>query len=355
MAIVTGNGKFWTIDHERFKQGMFGRPTWPNREDQPITLLRRFMPDRFILVLIATLIAATLFPARDNTLVAFGWASNAAIFVLFFLHGARLSPEAVLDGARRWQLLAAILMIGYVGFPVVMLGTSHLLRGYVAPELLMGLLFLGVLPTTVQSSIAYASIARGNVAASVVAAAASNLIGVVITPLLFAVLASATFGSISLSGVTRIALLLLLPFALGQALRSRVLPTVQRHATIAGIMDKVTIVLAVFVAFSEAATQGLWQRVGISELIALAVIVLAIMLAAFAAIWGLGAVLGLPREDRATLLFSGAHKSLATGAPMARILFSPAVAGGIILPLMLYHQMQLMVSAVIAPRLAPDD
>lgn len=318
------------------------------------TFFRRLVPDRFILILVATLVVATLLPATGRVLTTIGWVSNAAIFLLFFLHGARLSRQSVVDGARRWRLQLAILGFGYGAFSLVTLGVTRALTGWLAPELLMGLIFLGVLPTTVQSSIAYASIARGNVAASVIAAAASNLIGVVLTPALFAVLASTAFGAISLAGVGKIALLLLLPFALGQFLRNQALPTIQRHARLAGMMDKLTIVLAVFVAFSDAATQGLWNRVSPSALIGLVMVAFALLLLAFAAAWGLGGVMKLDPADRATMLFSGAHKSLATGAPMARILFPPALAGAVILPLMLYHQMQLMLSAIVSARLARD-
>ncbi len=319
-----------------------------------MSLIRRLLPDRFILLLLATVVAATLIPARGQMLVAIGWISNAAIFLLFFLHGARLSPQAVLDGAKRWRLHAAVLGFGYVAMPALMLGVSHALQGQFAPGLLLGLIFLGVLPTTVQSSIAYASMARGNIAASVIASAVSNVLGVVLAPLLLAVLASTAFGEFSLSSIGRVAMLLLLPFALGQLLRSFVLPTIQRHAKIAGMMDKLTIVLAVYTAFAEAAAQGLWQRIGPGELAALMALVLVLLLIAFAAAWGLGAALGLNREDRVTLLFSGAQKSLATGAPMARILFPPAIAGAVILPLLIYHQLQLMLSAWIAPMIAGE-
>lgn len=315
-------------------------------------LIRRLMPDRFILILIVTLIVATVLPARGTALEAIGWVSNAAIFLLFFLHGARLSRQAVLDGARRWRLQLLILGFGYGAFPAASLALATGLKPVFAPELLAGLLFLGVLPTTVQSSIAYASIARGNVAASVIAAAASNLLGVVLTPLLFALLAQTAFGTVSPGGIGKVAMLLLLPFAIGQATRSLVLPTIERHGKVAGMMDKLTIVLAVYVAFSDAATQGLWSRVSAGALVGLGAVCLALLLAAFAAAWTIGGAAGLDAEDRATMLFSGAHKSLATGAPMARILFPPALAGAAILPLMLYHQMQLMLSAVIAARLA---
>ncbi|MBY0521028.1 MAG: bile acid:sodium symporter [Sphingomonas sp.] len=317
-------------------------------------LPRALMPDRFILILIVTLIVATVVPATGTALLAIGWLSNAAIFLLFFLHGARLSRQAVLDGAKRWRLQLAILAFGYGVFPAMTVVLSRLLSGAFAPELLIGLLFLGVLPTTVQSSIAYASIARGNVAASVIASAASNLLGVVLTPLLFALIASTAFGAVSLSGIGKVALLLLLPFALGQLLRGVVLPTITRHAKVAGLMDKLTIVLAVYVAFSDAASEGLWSRVSVGALLGLGAVALGLLLTAFAGAWMLGRALKLDPADRATMLFAGAHKSLATGAPMARILFPPALAGAVILPLLLYHQMQLMLSAILAARLAKE-
>lgn len=317
--------------------------------------LRRLLPDRFIMILVATVVIATLLPATGTALRLVGWASNAAIFLLFFLHGARLSRQAILDGARKWRLLLTILGFGYALFPLTGWLLAHLLSGRFAPELLVGLIFLGVLPTTVQSSIAYASIARGNVAASVIASAASNLAAVVLTPLLFAVIARSAFGAVSLAGIGKVATLLLLPFAVGQLLRPLVLPTVTRRARIAGMMDKLTIILAVYVAFSEAETEGLWHRIDAGALGWLALLVLALLVGVFAAAWAIGRVLGFDPADRATLLFAAAHKSLATGAPMARILFPPAVAGAAILPLLLYHQMQLMLSAVIAARLARDD
>ncbi|MFM9828700.1 MAG: bile acid:sodium symporter family protein [Sphingomonas sp.] len=320
-----------------------------------MTILRRLLPDRFIMLLVATVVVATLLPATGWLLSAISWASNAAIVLLFFLHGARLSRQAVLDGAKKWRLLSVILLFGYGLFPLAMWVAAHALSGRFAPELLAGLLFLGVLPTTVQSSIAYASIARGNVAASVIASAASNLLAVVVTPVLFALIASSAVAGVSLAGIGKVATLLLLPFAMGQLLRVPVLPIVQRHAWVAGNIDKMTIILAVYVAFSQAETEGLWHRIDAGALVMLAALMAGVLIAVFAGAWGIGAAMGLDRADRATLLFASAHKSLATGAPMARILFPPALAGAAILPLLLYHQMQLMLSAVVAARLAKDD
>lgn len=315
-------------------------------------MLRRLLPDRFLLTLIATIVLASLLPATGGWLTAIGWVSNAAIVLLFFLHGARLSPQAVADGARRWRLQGAILLFGYGAVPLAGLAAATALAGWWQPGLVMGLIFLAVLPTTVQSSIAYASIANGNVAASVIASAASNLIGVVLAPALFALLAATTMGGVSLSGVGTIALLLLAPFAAGQLLRRPVAPVIARHKTTAGLLDKTTIVLAVYVAFSAAVTEGLWSRVSPGELAAVAGVALVLLLAAMAGAWMVGGLMRLDHADRATFLFAASHKSLATGAPMARVLFPPAVAGFVILPLMIYHQLQLMLSAIVAARLA---
>lgn len=315
-------------------------------------LLRRLLPDRFILLLLSVVAAATLLPARGEALRIAEAASTAAIVTLFFLHGVRTSLHAVIDGFRNWRLQLAIFGACYGVLGLLGWGTAALLAGAVGPSFALGFLFLGVLPTTVQSSIAYTSIARGNVAAAVIAAAAVNIAGVVLTPALFALLASVQGAEAGLGGIGRIASILLLPFALGQLARRWLMTAVERRRAIVGVLDKLTIVLAVYVAFSEAAAEGLWSSVAGSTLALLLAGVVAMLGAGFGLAWALGGSLGLPRPDRATLLFSGAHKSLVTGAPMARILFPGAEAGAVLLPLILYHQLQLMLSALIAPRLA---
>ena len=317
-----------------------------------MSLLKRLLPDRFLTILIATVIIASLLPARGIALEGIGTVSTIAIFTLFFMHGARLSHQSVIDGLKRWRLQLAILLFGYGIMPLFGLGLSQLLDGWLSPGLVLGLIFLAVLPTTVQSSIAYSSISGGNVVGAVIASAASNLLGVILTPLLFAALASTQGGDAGLSAIGKIMLLLLLPFCLGQLLQNLVKGWVERHRKLVGFLDKATIVLAVYVAFSEAVTGGIWSRISAMEMGILVAAVLIFLALAFGSAWGLGRLLGKSRPDRITLLYSGAHKSLATGAPMIRILFTGPEAGAILLPLILYHQFQLMLSAVLSGRLA---
>ncbi len=313
-------------------------------------MLRALIPDRFILVLLATIGVATVLPARGDSLSAVGMVSNAAIFSLFFFHGLRLPREAVWAGVKHWRLQVAIFAISFGAIPLFGLALSAAVPAMLTPELWLGVLFLCALPSTVQAAIAYASMARGNVAASVVASAISNLAAVVLTPVLLAALAQIGSGGGDASAVGKIAALLLLPFALGQVMRRWLAGWAEkRRATIARL-DRLTIVLAIYTAFSAAVVEGLWSRLDLAEFGRLTIVVLILLTLSFSTCWLLGRAMGLSREDRVTLLFSGAHKSLATGAPMARILFPAATAGVIVIPLMLYHQLQLMISAWLAAR-----
>jgi solute carrier family 10 (sodium/bile acid cotransporter), member 7 len=315
------------------------------------TMLKRLIPDSFIIVLLAVIAFASVMPARGYGLAIMSVISNVAIFTLFFFHGLRLAPSAVWEGIRHWRLQLSILLFGFVVLPVTGLALSNVGSSWLSPGLWVGVLFLCALPSTVQAAISSSSMAGGNVAASVVAAAISNISGVILTPLIVTALAKASGGDVGLGAITKIATLLLLPFAFGQVARAWLAGWAERQKAWIGRMDRLTIVLAIYTAFSAAVIDGLWHRLNLVEFGILLLLIVALLAFAMFATWRLGGLLGFAREDRITLLYSGSHKTLATGAPMARILFPSAEAGLIIIPLMLYHQLQLIVSAWIAARL----
>jgi solute carrier family 10 (sodium/bile acid cotransporter), member 7 len=317
-------------------------------------MLARLFPDRFFLILLATIGVAALLPARGSGLALVSSIANVAIFVLFFFHGLRLSHQAVWDGARHWRLQLSILVTSFVLLPLSALALSIAFPQFLGDRLWTGILFLAVLPSTVQAAISSTSIARGNVAASVVAAAISNLVAVMLTPLLFALLVARLGGEGDMSAIGRIMTMLLLPFVLGQIMRGLLGRWAEKHRAWLSRLDRTTIVITVYVAFSAAFVEGLWEQVASAELVRLMIVVSMLLTIAFLISWALGRALKLGREDRTSLLFAGAHKSLATGAPMARILFPAAEAGMIILPLMLYHQLQLMVSGWMAGHLGKE-
>ena len=216
----------------------------------------------------------------------------------------------------------------------------------------MGLLFLTLLPSTVQSSIAFTAIAGGNVAAAVCSASFSNLAGIFLTPLLTALLITGKQGGFSTDPVVAISLQLLLPFLLGQALRPWIGSFVTRHKKVLGYVDRGSILMVVYTAFGAAVLEGLWSEVTPSELGLIAGLSLAMLALVLMAAVLMGRVLGFSREDRIVLVFCGSKKSLATGVPLASVLFASSQVGAIVLPLMFFHQIQLMVCAVLARRFA---
>jgi sodium/bile acid cotransporter 7 len=316
-----------------------------------MTRLRELF-DPFLLLLIATVALASLLPAHGQGARIAGAAADAGIVLLFFLHGAKLSREAIWDGARAWKLHLATLGTTFALFPLIGLLTQQV--GAIPLSMRAGLLFLTLLPSTVQSSIAFTAIARGNVAAAVVSASFSNLLGIVLTPLLVALLMnkSGTGNLVSLSAVEDILLQLLLPFVIGHLARPWIGGFVARHKAMLGRVDRGSILLVVYSAFSAAVVEGLWHKVSRDELLLLAALCIAMLILVLLATWALGRLLGFTRADAIVLQFCGSKKSLATGVPIAGVLFPASAVGPILLPVMLFHQIQLMACAVLARRYA---
>lgn len=309
--------------------------------------------DPFILALLASVVLASVLPCHGEGARIMGIITDAAIALLFFLHGAKLSREAILGGLSAWRIHALALGTTFVMFPAVGLGLRAVSHGWLNPMIANGIVFLCFLPSTVQSSIAFTSIARGNVPAAVCSASASNLLGIVITPLLTGIfLMQGRHGAMSFHAAQAIALQLLLPFILGHLSRPLTAGFVHRHKTLVGRVDRSAILLVVYTAFSAAVIEGLWQRyswsdLGITLALDAAILVLALAFTTFAA-----RRLHLSREDETVVVFCGSKKSLASGVPIAGVLFPPALLGPMILPLMLFHQIQLMACAVLAQRYA---
>lgn len=322
-----------------------------------MSILSRLIPDRFVLLLLLTILAAALLPVTGAAAVYAGHAVSVAIFLLFFLHGMRLPRAEVIVAMRNWRLQGLMLAFVFAFMPLVALAAVKLQGGLLPdglPEgLVVGLLFLGMLPSTVQSAISYSSLAGGNIAASVMASALLNLAGIVLTPVLVALVIGASGGAaIGSDTVIRILAILLLPFALGQLAQGWLGPWAMRNKPLLTVLDRSAIVLAVYVAFSSAVAGGQVQALDWSVLGVLCALIVAMLAVAMAAAWMLGGVMSLPRADRISLLFAGSHKSIATGAPLAAILFAGPQAGLVILPALIYHQLQLIVSAPMASRLA---
>jgi sodium/bile acid cotransporter 7 len=317
--------------------------------------LRRLIPDAFTAWLLCSVALASVLPCEGQAAVVFGHVTTVAIGLLFFLHGAKLSREAMLSGLTNWRLHLVVLASTFVMFPLLGLAMKPVVTSVLPPELYVGILFLCTLPSTVQSSIAFTSVARGNVAAAVCSASASNFVGIFVTPLLVGTLivqgASAPGGS-TLHAVLSIVEQLLLPFLAGQFLRPWIGAWVDRHKPMLKIVDQGSILLVVYTAFSESVNEGLWHKLSLPTLIGLGVLCCVLLAIALGLATFASRRLGFSREDEITIVFCGSKKSLSSGVPMAKVLFAPGALGMVILPVMLFHQIQLMVCAVLAARWA---
>jgi sodium/bile acid cotransporter 7 len=320
--------------------------------------LRRLRPDNFTLTLLATVALASLWPCHGVAAHVFDWVTDAAIALLFFLHGAKLSRAAIRQGVTHWRLHLTVFASTFVLFPLLGLALQPLGQLWLTPPLVLGMLFVCMLPSTVQSSIAFTSMAGGNVAAAVVSASISNLLGIVLTPLLVGLLlASHGSGSASLQSVLNIVLQLLLPFVLGHLARRWMGGFVDRHQRLLRCTDQGTILLVVYTAFSAAVVEGLWHHTPpLALLVTLALCALLLALVMGTMTWT-ARRLGFSRRDEITIVFCGSKKSLASGIPLAKILFAGQLGGlgALVLPLMIFHQLQLMVCAVVARRYATRD
>lgn len=312
--------------------------------------LNRLHIDPYLVAIVGMVALATAFPSRGEAAIGFSRASMAAVGLLFFLHGARMSREAVWRGLSHWRLQLLILVGTFVLFPLLGLAARGLVPGVLSPQLYLGLLFLCTLPSTVQSSVAFTSIARGNVPAAVCAASASSLLGLLVTPLLVGLLMHSR-GGVSLGGgVMGIVLQLFTPFLAGQLAQRWIGEWLGRHERITGLVDRGSILLIVYTAFSESVANGIWRQIDLRGLIAVGLIDFVLLALVLTIMTFASRRLGFSREDEIAIVFCGSKKSLASGVPMVNVLFPAQAVGMIVLPLMLFHQIQLMVCATLARR-----
>jgi solute carrier family 10 (sodium/bile acid cotransporter), member 7 len=314
--------------------------------------LARLRIDPYVVAIVLVAGTAAVIPARGDFAAGMDHATSIAIGLLFFLYGARLSASAALDGVRNWRLHLLVPLITFGVFPLLALACQVLVPSVLTPPLYVGLVFLCALPSTVQSSITFTSVAGGNVAAAICAASFSNLLGVLVTPLLVGALLSSGHGGFSPHAVRDIVVLLLLPFLLGQLLQRWVGEWVRRFSKPLGLLERGVILAAVYTAFSEGTVSGIWHQLTPLRIALLVVVNATLLAVVLTATTLVSRWLGFSREDRIAIIFCGSKKSLASGLPMAAVLFPAQSMGFTVLPLMLYHQLQLLVCAWLARRFA---
>ncbi|MGI6852098.1 bile acid:sodium symporter family protein [Mesorhizobium sp. 1B3] len=313
-------------------------------------MFRKFPIDNYMVLLIATVFLATALPVSGLSAKVVAYVSYGAVALLFFIYGAKLETKAVWESISNWRLQALIFLTTYLLFPLLGLGLTTALEGLLKGELVTGILFLTILPSTVQSSIALTGLANGNVPAAICAASVSNMAGVVITPLLAALLLSGSTVHLDSSAAISICVQLLFPFIAGQMARPLVGRWVEKNKRLTLVVDRGSILLIVYSAFSAGVVAGIWGRLDAITLTLLIATGIGLLMAAMLLIILVGRFTGLEAADQTTFLFCGAQKSLASGVPIANILFAGHSTSMVILPLMIYHQFQLFLSVAIAQR-----
>lgn len=316
----------------------------------------RFLPDRFVILMLAAVSLAFLFPqlGRSDGVLRLGQVTQLGIAMIFLLHGANLAPENLVAGIRNWKLHLLIQGTTFLVFPIVGLGLYIGLHGLLPDSLRLGFFFLAALPSTISSAVAMTALAQGNVPVAVFNATLSGLLGLILTPAMVSVVTASGMAQFSLiEAMADIAMTLLLPFALGQLVRPLIKGFLTRHKRFVSVFDRSIILLIVFSSFATSTANGIWSRFSGMEFGLTLAVVLCLLCMAFGFTMFAARRMGLDQADEAAIVFCGSTKSLANGAPIAQILFAGSpVLGVMLLPLLLYHQLQLMGCAILAQRYA---
>ena len=308
--------------------------------------------DLMVRVLLVAILLAFLIPATGEARGTMTMISNAAIFLLFLLNGLRIDRREIARGAANLRFLVPLALWIFVGMAATGWGIS-LAIGWLTPSLVaLGFLYLGVLPSTIQSATSYTMLAGGNVALSVIGAALINIAGVFISAPMFALLAGSEQANVGSEAIIRIGTILILPFVIGQIFQGLTRKWIEEQRNKIVWVDRLVIALAVYVAFSGAVEQGIWSEIGLADWLAISVGIIVMLAVGNYGAWGVSAILKLPREDRIAFLFAGSQKSAAIGVPLGAILFPPEVAGIILVPLLVYHLFQLVLAAPVSTRLS---
>ena len=314
------------------------------------------LADPMIAVLLIATTLALIAPATGQTRATAQNVSSAGIFLLFLVNGMRIARGEIARGLANWRFFGPLFVWVFGVMALAGWGIGALASTMLPPLVALGFVYLGVLPSTIQSATSYTTLANGNVALSVVGAALINIAGVFVSAPLFAMLGGESGADIGSEMIVRIGMILILPFLIGQALQGWTRDwMVARKARIVWL-DRVVIGIAVYVAFSGAVEEGLATMFTAADWAALLGLTVVFLIAATGGAWLVSGALGYPRADRIAFLFAAAQKSVAIGAPLAAILFPAQVAGFVIAPLLLYHLLQLVWAAPLAMRLAraPD-
>lgn len=327
-----------------------------NAVSATIRFAGRFGLDGFLALLIALVALSMILPdiARTGGILHLDLYTTYGVSVAFLLYGLTLSWDRLRSGLLNWRLHLLVLGATFVLYPILVWGLGVAAGSLIGHDLKLGFFYLAASPSTISSSVAMTSIARGNVAGAIFNASLSSLVGVIATPLWINWYLVQTGQSLELGHVIlKIVLLVVAPIAIGQALRPLIGAWINHRPRLVKVLDRGTVLAIVFNSFSDSVAEGIWHGRGASTVILVAAVSLTLFFAVMAVLRGICRLLGFDRADTVAGVFCGTKKSLASGVPLAKVMFgaSPAL-GMIILPFVMYHFMQLVAASIVARRWA---
>ncbi|WP_158108620.1 bile acid:sodium symporter family protein [Vibrio furnissii] len=321
-----------------------------------MNVLAKIKKEWFLVGMVVAILLATVTSefGRSGGMIHLDQLTGVGVAIVFFLHGLGLSPQAIKAGVTNWRLHIYIQIATFVVYPILWVIFGEAFLAYMPAALAFGFCYLLVLPSTISSSVAMTSVGKGNVPGAIFNASLSSILGVFITPLLIQLFMG--FEGVQLDlldSVISISKLLLLPMIVGQLMRPYLVAWVDRHKAVVNKVDKYVILLIVYNAFCDSVVNGIWSEFSMGLLVSSIAICTVILLFMVHLIqWGARRTkFALP--DEVAAVFCGTKKTLAAGIPMAKVIFGadPSL-GMILLPIMLYHPIQIFYCAVLANRYA---
>jgi len=312
--------------------------------------------DYFLVGLVLMVALALIWPTpgMSGGPLHFEYVTTYGVSVVFFLYGLMLSPERMKAGVLHWRLHICVQFATFVLFPVLLLAARVLMPNMFSDDLWLGFFYVAALPSTVSSSVAMTNIARGNVPAAVFNASLSSLLGVFITPLLMSwYMKSNGIDMPLLPVIFKVVMLVLVPILLGQIARRWLGGWAHRNAFWVKLADRSTILAIVYNSFCDSVAAGVWSANDLEVVLEIAVASVALFVLVYLIMNAVCAVMGFSVRDRIACQFCGSKKSLATGVPLAPVMFGHSAAIGLIVaPIMVFHFLQLVIVSVLAARFA---
>jgi len=314
--------------------------------------ISRFGLDGFLLALIAMIFLAWLWPPAgiQKGIFSLKEAANIGVSLIFFFYGLRLSPDKLKSGLSNWRLHLVVQISTFLVFPLIMLAIIYFFGDKQNELLWLGVFYVAALPSTVSSSVVMVSIAKGNVPSAIFNASISSLIGVFITPLWMGLFLKTSTGNFDLGSViVKLIIQVLVPVVLGILLHQKFGWFAEKHKKGLRLFDQSIILLIIYTSFCESFGSHLFSGFSMLTLFVIGASMMALFFFMFFLIRGICKLFNFNREDSITAIFCGSKKSLVHGTVMSKVLFhNTAGVGIIILPLMMYHALQLMAASIIA-------